>query len=126
MTPQLMQAIKLLQLSNLDLAAYVEAELEQNPLLERIDDPERARAKRRPQAQNRRRQNKARQEPLKSDRPRPRTPTRSSAETSWMRALTMAPPRRGPKRRLRRAWKAPAIRNGRASAPAAGMMTTIT
>jgi len=35
MTPQLMQAIKLLQLSNLDLAAYVEAELEHNPLLER-------------------------------------------------------------------------------------------
>src|SRR2546427_12180319 len=44
MTPQLMQAIKLLQLSNLDLAAYVEADLEQNPLLERIDDPEKARA----------------------------------------------------------------------------------
>jgi len=35
MTPQLMQAIKLLQLSNLDLAAYVEAELERNPLLDR-------------------------------------------------------------------------------------------
>ena len=35
MTPQLMQAIKLLQLSNLDLIAYVEAELERNPLLER-------------------------------------------------------------------------------------------
>jgi RNA polymerase sigma-54 factor len=35
MTPQLMQAIKLLQLSNLDLAAYVEEELEKNPLLER-------------------------------------------------------------------------------------------
>jgi len=35
MTPQLMQAIKLLQLSSLDLAAYVEAELEKNPLLER-------------------------------------------------------------------------------------------
>jgi RNA polymerase sigma-54 factor len=33
MTPQLMQAIKLLQLSNLDLAAYVENELERNPLL---------------------------------------------------------------------------------------------
>ena len=31
MTPQLMQAIKLLQLSNLDLAAYVEGELERNP-----------------------------------------------------------------------------------------------
>src|SRR5882724_8469080 len=37
MTPQLMQAIKLLQLSNLDLAAYVEGELERNPLLERVD-----------------------------------------------------------------------------------------
>src|SRR5262245_56853324 len=35
MTPQLMQAIKLLQLSNLDLATYVEGELERNPLLER-------------------------------------------------------------------------------------------
>jgi RNA polymerase sigma-54 factor len=38
MTPQLMQAIKLLQLSNLDLVAYVDAELERNPLLERADD----------------------------------------------------------------------------------------
>jgi RNA polymerase sigma-54 factor len=36
MTPQLLQAIKLLQLSSLDLAAYVEAELEKNPLLERV------------------------------------------------------------------------------------------
>ena len=40
MTPQLMQAIKLLQLSSLDLAAYVEGELERNPLLERADDEE--------------------------------------------------------------------------------------
>src|ERR1700745_2512305 len=38
MTPQLMQAIKLLQLSNLDLAAFVEEELERNPLLERAND----------------------------------------------------------------------------------------
>ena len=38
MTPQLMQAIKLLQLSNLDLTAYVEGELERNPLLERDSD----------------------------------------------------------------------------------------
>src|SRR2546421_7935448 len=38
MTPQLMQAIKLLQLSNLDLAAYVEGELEKNPLLERTSE----------------------------------------------------------------------------------------
>jgi RNA polymerase sigma-54 factor len=35
MTPQLQQAIKLLQLTNLELAAYVENELEQNPFLER-------------------------------------------------------------------------------------------
>jgi RNA polymerase sigma-54 factor len=34
MTPQLQQAIKLLQLSSLELAAYVEQQLEQNPLLE--------------------------------------------------------------------------------------------
>jgi RNA polymerase sigma-54 factor len=40
MTPQLMQAIKLLQLSNLDLSAYVEGELEKNPLLERASDGE--------------------------------------------------------------------------------------
>ena len=38
MTPQLMQAIKLLQLSNLDLNAFVEEELERNPLLERAND----------------------------------------------------------------------------------------
>ncbi|HTW54185.1 MAG TPA: RNA polymerase factor sigma-54 [Stellaceae bacterium] len=35
MTPQLQQAIKMLQLSNLELADYVDAEIEQNPLLER-------------------------------------------------------------------------------------------
>ena len=35
MTPQLQQAIKLLQLSNLELGEYVEGELERNPLLER-------------------------------------------------------------------------------------------
>ncbi len=37
MTPQLLQAIKLLQLSTVELSAYVEAELERNPLLERVD-----------------------------------------------------------------------------------------
>jgi RNA polymerase sigma-54 factor len=35
MTPQLQQAIKLLQLSNMELGQYVETELERNPLLER-------------------------------------------------------------------------------------------
>ncbi len=38
MTPQLQQAIKLLQLSNLELNSFVEEELERNPLLERNDD----------------------------------------------------------------------------------------
>src|SRR3954463_1686945 len=35
MTPQLQQAIKLLQLSNMELSDYCETELERNPLLER-------------------------------------------------------------------------------------------
>ncbi|WP_089287528.1 MULTISPECIES: RNA polymerase factor sigma-54 [unclassified Azospirillum] len=37
MTPQLQQAIKLLQLSNMELADFVDKELEQNPLLERAE-----------------------------------------------------------------------------------------
>ncbi|PWC56740.1 RNA polymerase factor sigma-54 [Azospirillum sp. TSO22-1] len=40
MTPQLQQAIKLLQLSNVELSEFVDREIEQNPLLER-DDGER-------------------------------------------------------------------------------------
>ncbi len=52
MTPQLQQAIKLLQLSNLELSSYVEGELERNPLLEKdesdssggSDEPERPEA----------------------------------------------------------------------------------
>ncbi len=40
MTPQLQQAIKLLQLSNLELSAFVEGELERNPLLERDETDE--------------------------------------------------------------------------------------
>jgi RNA polymerase sigma-54 factor len=46
MTPQLQQAIKLLQLSSLDLAAYVEGELEQNPMLERDEGPAASREER--------------------------------------------------------------------------------
>lgn len=38
MTPQLQQAIKLLQLSNQELAEYVEEELERNPLLVKVED----------------------------------------------------------------------------------------
>ena len=41
MTPQLQQAIKLLQLSNLELSEYVEEQLEQNPFLERgVEQPD--------------------------------------------------------------------------------------
>jgi RNA polymerase sigma-54 factor len=38
MTPQLQQAIKLLQMSNQELGDFVAQEIEQNPLLERADD----------------------------------------------------------------------------------------
>jgi len=39
MTPQLQQAIRLLQLSNIELCSFIEAELERNPLLEREEVP---------------------------------------------------------------------------------------
>lgn len=39
MTPQLQQAIKLLQLSNIELSDFVDREIEQNPLLERDGVP---------------------------------------------------------------------------------------
>ncbi|MBM3488515.1 MAG: RNA polymerase factor sigma-54 [Alphaproteobacteria bacterium] len=39
MTPQLQQAIKLLQMSNLELTTFIERELDQNPMLEREDIP---------------------------------------------------------------------------------------
>ena len=38
LTPQLLQAIKLLQFSNFELAAFVQEELDRNPLLERSED----------------------------------------------------------------------------------------
>jgi RNA polymerase sigma-54 factor len=38
MTPQLLQAIKLLQLSHLELSGFVQEELDRNPMLERADD----------------------------------------------------------------------------------------
>lgn len=42
MTPQMQQAIKLLQLSNLELQNYIEEEMAQNPLLEKIDGSDNA------------------------------------------------------------------------------------
>lgn len=40
MTPQLQQAIKLLQLNNMELAEFIEEEIAQNPLLEKADNSE--------------------------------------------------------------------------------------
>ena len=40
MTPQLRQAIKLLHCTNMEAAAFIEEELERNPLLERDEQPE--------------------------------------------------------------------------------------
>ena len=45
MTPQLQQAIKLLQMGNLEIQSFVDAELERNPLLERTDAPQEIAAK---------------------------------------------------------------------------------
>ncbi len=39
MTPQLLQAIRLLQFSHVELAAFVQEELDRNPLLERAEEP---------------------------------------------------------------------------------------
>lgn len=38
MTPQLQQAIKLLQLNNIELSEFIEEELEKNPLLEKVEE----------------------------------------------------------------------------------------
>jgi RNA polymerase sigma-54 factor len=46
MTPQLQQAIKLLQLSNQELNEFVDAELERNPLLQKVEDGDAAPAER--------------------------------------------------------------------------------
>ena len=37
MTPQLMQSIRLLQISHLELSAFIDGEIENNPLLELAD-----------------------------------------------------------------------------------------
>ncbi|NJM29628.1 MAG: RNA polymerase factor sigma-54 [Rhizobiales bacterium] len=50
MTPQLQQAIKLLQMSNIELQVFVDAELERNPLLERDERAETAEQNQREEA----------------------------------------------------------------------------
>ena len=52
MTPQLQQAIKLLQLSNLELAEFVAEQLEENPFLEADESPADAPEERRGTSQN--------------------------------------------------------------------------
>ena len=42
LTPQLLQAIKLLQMPNVELSAFIENELASNPLLERAEERESA------------------------------------------------------------------------------------
>ena len=107
MTPQLMQAIKLLQLSNLDLSAFVEEELERNPLLERANDgteppvagepvPERAEFSDPDDGSaygetwppsvpswQRRRRRRFRAGPGRMDEPRPRQPRRDRADPGY-------------------------------------------
>src|ERR1700744_608948 len=51
MTPQLRQAIKLLQYSNVEVSAFVEEELERNPLLERDESGDAPAAERAARAQ---------------------------------------------------------------------------
>ena len=118
MTPQLMQAIKLLQLSSLDLAAYVEGELEHNPLLERASDDENSTPGSRAGGRRRRARRAIRAaRPTGSARiSRPAAPrwSRGSAPSS----RTSFPTTAGKKPRPPKCRRRP-IRNGRASAPAA-------
>ena len=80
MTPQLLQAIKLLQFSNLELAAFLHDELERNPLLEAQEgdggvdaaDPSRGRG-----AERRQRPLKGRRRATGRSRISPSTPRRS-------------------------------------------------
>ena len=50
MTPQLMQSIRLLQMTHVELQAFIDQEIERNPLLERRDEDERPEPEERPEA----------------------------------------------------------------------------
>ena len=128
MTPQLMQAIKLLQLSSLDLAAYVEGELERNPLLERADDDDEApAAAAEPEA--------ASAAPKAARTATAAAPPTGSARTWRPAAASMEeglgtelenvfPDDGGEKSARRRKCRRRPIRNGRAPAPAAARTAT--
>ncbi|HUU24938.1 MAG TPA: RNA polymerase factor sigma-54 [Methyloceanibacter sp.] len=68
MTPQLQQAIKLLQLSNMELSTFVEGELERNPLLERDDAEEQSGAAGESPAENGEAKNNSDAKDAKSER----------------------------------------------------------
>ena len=102
MTPQLMQAIKLLQLSNLDLVAYVEAELERNPLLDRSAEDEGP-----------------------ADRVKARPTATPSMSASISLPTTSSPTTRRQAARGPQSFR-PDIPNGRQSAAAAAMTATTT
>jgi len=67
MTPQLMQAVKLLQMSNVELSAYVEGELEKNPLLEVADGANDPLAERDAASDDRHQQNETEESTFSSD-----------------------------------------------------------
>ena len=123
MTPQLMQAIKLLQLSNLDLVAYVEAELERNPLLDRRARDRAAGAAARlhgeaPSTEPDRQRRGAKRPRTRADTARPtrNAPTTALDDTSPDDSGTDPAAHVGHAR--------PAIRNGPAPAPAAATTAT--
>jgi len=124
MTPQLQQAIRLLQLSNLELNQFVEGELERNPLLELEETADAA-----PKAE---RENDAEAPPPKRPRLRQPTTTGSTLPSPSRRrtaALTEISTATRPKAAARRAaGPAASSPDGQAcaSAPAPSMARTST
>ena len=84
MTPQLQQAIRLLQLSNLELGVFVETELERNPLLER-DESRRGLPRREAAAPTTRRGNRTARRLEHGERPGARNGAATSAEATGQR-----------------------------------------
>ena len=102
MTPQLQQAIRLLQLSNVELCTFVEAELERNPLLERDEVAPEPRPE--------------------TEAPRRRESRRRRGDNDWVDRRTSPSPLNGAARdEGARANGAPASANGAEPDPAAGL-----
>ena len=123
MTPQLMQAIKLLQLSNLDLAAYVEGELERNPLLDAPSAESRAAGAEPDAHASGARRCSQRRSADRSDRREPGDQPQRDRDGSAPISKTYFPTTRDAGRAARPTARR-AIRNGPASAPAAARTAT--